>query len=214
IIDNVLFGAAEKMTAPMAESLVGYCETGAYDYDPEKAKQLLQESGAAGASLDLLTPSGRYVQDAQAAEAVAGYLREAGLKVNVTTSDFPSFLARVNAPRSAQTVDMHLLGWAPPYLDAEFAMQMFRKGTHPPAGLATSFYTDPKVEEFLAQADVETDGDARAEAFCEASKIIWDQAPWIFLWTQSFPIVHSADVTDISYTPTEKFSAVYARPAD
>lgn len=214
IIDNVLFGAAEKMTAPMAESLFGYCETGAYEYDPEKAKQLLQESGAAGASLDLLTPSGRYVQDAQAAEAVAGYLREVGLEVNVTTSDFPSFLARVNAPRSAETVDMHLLGWAPPYLDAEFAMQMFRKGTHPPAGLATSFYTDPKVEEFLAQADVETDEDARAEAYCEASKIIWDQAPWIFLWTQSFPIVHSAEVTNIGYTPTEKFSAVYARPAD
>jgi ABC-type transport system substrate-binding protein len=214
IIDNVLFGAAEKMTAPMAESLFGYCETGSYDYDPERAKQLLEEAGATGASLDLLTPSGRYVQDQQAAEAVAGYLREAGLDVSVTTSDFPSFLARVNAPRSANTVDMHLLGWAPPYLDAEFAMQMFRKATHPPAGLATSFYTDPRVEQHLATADTATDEDARAEAYCEASKIIWEQAPWIFLWTQSFPIVHSADVTNIGFTPTEKFSAIYARPAD
>ena len=214
IIENVLFGAAEEMTAPMAESLFGYCETGTYDYDPERAKQLLQEAGAAGAKLDLLTPSGRYVQDQQAAEAVAGYLREAGLDVSVTTSDFPSFLARVNAPRSANTVDMHLLGWAPPYLDAEFAMQMFRKATHPPAGLATSFYTDPRVEEHLATADTATDEDERADAYCEASKIIWEQAPWIFLWTQSFPIVHSTDVTDIGFTPTEKFSAIYARPAD
>lgn len=214
IIDNVLFGAAEQMTAPMAKSLFGYCETGTYEYDPERAKQLLQEAGASGMTLDLLTPSGRYVQDQQAAEAVAGYLREIGLKVKVTTSDFPSFLARVNAPPSAKTVDMHLLGWAPPYLDAEFAMQMFRKKTHPPAGLATSFYTNPEVEKYLTQADTETDEDAREQAYCEASKIIWEDAPWIFLWTQSFPIVHSADVTGIGFTPTEKFSAIYARPVD
>jgi ABC-type transport system substrate-binding protein len=213
IVDNVLFGAAEVLDAPMAPSLFGYCETGSYDFDPDKAEQMLADAGAAGATLDLLTPSGRYVQDAQAAEAIAGYLRDVGLTVNVSTSDFPSFLARVNAPHSEQTVDMHLLGWAPAYLDADFQMQMFRQATHPPAGLATSFYTNPEVEQILAKADVELDQDARAQQYCDASKIIWDDAPWIFLWTQSFPIVHSADVEGIGSTPTEKFDAIYARPA-
>jgi peptide/nickel transport system substrate-binding protein len=213
IVDNVLFGAAEVLDAPMAPSLFGYCETGSYDYDPDRARQLLAESGAEGATLDLLTPSGRYVQDAQAAEAIAGYLREVGLTVNVSTSDFPSFLSRVNAPHSADTVDMHLLGWAPAYLDADFQMQMFRQATHPPAGLATSFYTNPEVEQLLAQADVEIDPATREQLYCDASEIIWDDAPWIFLWTQSFPIVHSAEVTGIGSTPTEKFDAIYARPA-
>ena len=213
IVDNVLFGAAEVLDAPMAPSLFGYCETGSYDYDPEKAEQMLADSGAAGATLDLLTPSGRYVQDAQAAEAIAGYLRDVGLTVNVTTSDFPSFLSRVNAPHSENTVDMHLLGWAPAYLDADFQMQMFRQSTHPPAGLATSFYTNPEVEQLLAQADVEIDPDTREQLYCDASQVIWDDAPWIFLWTQSFPIVHSADVTGIGSTPTEKFDAIYAHPA-
>ena len=92
-------------------------------------------------------------------------------------------------------------------------MQMFRQATHPPAGLATSFYTNPQVEQILAKADVELDQDARAKDYCDASKIIWDDAPWIFLWTQSFPIVHAADVEGIGSTPTEKFDAIYARPA-
>ncbi|WP_175484068.1 ABC transporter substrate-binding protein [Modestobacter sp. DSM 44400] len=213
IVDNVLFGAAKVLDAPMSPSLFGYCKTGSYDYDPAKAKQMLADSGAAGATLDLLTPSGRYVQDAQAAEAIAGYLRDVGLTVNVSTSDFPSFLARVNAPHSENTVDMHLLGWAPPYLDADFQMQMFRQATHPPAGLATSFYTNPQVEQLLAQADVELDPGTREQLYCDASKVIWDDAPWIFLWAQSFPIVHSADVTGIGSTPTEKFDAIYAHPA-
>ncbi|SHN69121.1 peptide/nickel transport system substrate-binding protein [Geodermatophilus obscurus] len=214
IVDNVLFGAGEVMDAPMAPSLAGYCQTGSYDFDPERARQMLADAGAADASLELLTPSGRYVQDQQSAEAIAGYLREVGLDVSVSTSDFPSFLARVNAAPSENTVDMHLLGWAPPYLDADFQMQMFRQATHPPAGLATSFYTNPQVEELLTQADVETDESRREQLYCDASQIIWDDAPWIFLWTQSFPVVWSDDVTGISATPTEKFSAIYARPAN
>ncbi len=214
IIDNVLFGAAEELNAPMAPSLFGYCETGTYDYDPDQARQLLQEAGATGASMELLTPSGRYVQDQQAAEAIAGYLREVGMDVTVTTSDFPSFLARVNAPVSENTPESHLLGWAPAYLDADFQMQMFRERTHPPSGLATSFYTNPQVEAYLAQADVEVDPGVREQLYCDASQIIWDEAPWIFLWTQSFPIVTASDITGVSATPVEKFDAVYARPAD
>ena len=213
IVDNVLFGAAKVVDAPMSPALFGYCPTGSYGYDPERAKQLLAAAGAQGASLELFTPSGRYVQDQQASEAIAGYLREAGLTVNVTTSDWGAYLGRVNAPHSENTVDMHLLGWAPGYLDASVQMQMFRSATHPPTGLGTAFYTNPRVEELLAQADREIDQGAREQQYCDASKTIWEEAPWIFLWTQSFPVVHAAGVTGIATTPTEKFDALYARPA-
>jgi peptide/nickel transport system substrate-binding protein len=213
IVDNVLFGAAKVVDAPMSSALFGYCPTGTYGYDPERARQLLAAAGAQGATLELLTPSGRYVQDQQASEAIAGYLREVGLNVNVTTSDWGAFIGRVNAAPSENTVDMHLLGWAPGILDADQQMQMFRSATHPPTGLGTAFYTNPRVEELLAQADTEINQDVRQQLYCDASKTIWEEAPWIFLWTQSFPAVHSADVTGISTTPTEKFDALYARPA-
>jgi ABC-type transport system substrate-binding protein len=49
IVENVLFGAAEVLDAPMAPSLFGYCETGDYNYDPDRARQMLDEAGAAGA---------------------------------------------------------------------------------------------------------------------------------------------------------------------
>jgi peptide/nickel transport system substrate-binding protein len=213
IIDSVLFGAAQVVDAPMSSALFGYCQTGSYGYDPERARQLLAEAGAQGATLELFTPSGRYVQDQQASEAIAGYLREVGLTVNVTTSDWPTYQGRITAPPSESTVDMHLLGWAPGILDADQQMQMFRSKTHPPTGLGTAFYTNPQVEGLLAQADTEIDQDVREQLYCDASKTIWEESPWIFLWTQSFPVVHSADVTGIGTTPTEKFDALYARPA-
>jgi peptide/nickel transport system substrate-binding protein len=42
---------------------------------------------------------------------------------------------------------------------------------------------------------------------------VWKEAPWIFLWSQRFPIVHSSEVQGISYLPNEKFDAIYAEPA-
>jgi peptide/nickel transport system substrate-binding protein len=41
---------------------------------------------------------------------------------------------------------------------------------------------------------------------------VWEEAPWVFLWVQRFPIVYSAKVTDISSLPNEMFYAKYARP--
>ena len=93
-------------------------------------------------------------------------------------------------------------------------MLQFMQSQHPPAGLATSFYTNPEVEELIARANSTVDDAQRAALYQEASRLIWDDAPWIFLWVQRFPIVHSANVTNIGGLPNEKVSAIYARPAN
>ena len=213
IIESVLFGAATKLDAPMAPSLFGYCSIGAYPYDPDKARQLLQEAGATNLELDFIAPTGRYVQDFQAAEAIAGYLEEVGIKTNLRTMDWPSYVQSIQKPPEEHTLQLHLLGWAPSYLDAEQQMVQFQSAAHPPNGLATSFYNSPQVDQLLAQASQEVDEAKRADLYCQASRIVWDEAPWIFLWYQNFPIVYSADVENVSYLPNEKFDAVYARPA-
>ena len=74
IIQNILFGAADEMDAPMAPSLFGYCKAGNYEYNPAKAKQLLTEAGVKpGTKISFHHPTGRYVQDKEASQAVAGY---------------------------------------------------------------------------------------------------------------------------------------------
>jgi ABC-type transport system substrate-binding protein len=120
IIQNVLFGAADAIDAPMASSLFGYCKAGSYEYNPAKAKQLLTEAGVKpGTKIPFHHPTGRYVQDKEAAQAVAGYLREVGIEPELQTMDWPSYIAIINAGPAEKTVH-HLayLGWAPAFLDA------------------------------------------------------------------------------------------------
>lgn len=213
IIKSVLFGAAEEMDAPMAPSLFGYCKAGSYAYDPNKAKQMLQAGGWSGTPIKMVYPTGRYLQDAAASQAIAGNLRDVGLNVDASTMDWPSYLATINVAPDKATTDMHMLGWAPGYLDGAQQMVQFEKRDWPPAGLATSYYNNPDTEALLLKAEQNTNEQERAQQYCQANKMIWSDAPWIFLWVQKFPIVYSAKVKGVGSKPIEEWSAIYAEPA-
>lgn len=214
IVKNVLFGSADLMDAPMAPSLFGYCRAGGYEYNPGKAKALLAQAGVKpGTRVQFIHPTGRYVQDKEASQAIAGYLREVGLEVDLQTMDWPSYIRTITAPPESNTTELHYLGWAPAFLDAAQQMLQFLSTYAPPKGLATTFYANPEVDRLVLAAERELNADKRRELYCQASRKVWEEAPWIFLWVQRFPIVYSAKVTNVSSLPNEKFYAVYARPA-
>ena len=215
IVKSTLFGAADPANAPMASTIFGYCQVpNPYRYDPDLARSLLQKANATGLTLNLVAPTGRYLQDFQAAQNVANDLRAIGVNVQgPRTMDWPSYVGTVVVPSAKASVDAHMLGWAPQYLDASQAMQIFDPSQIPPRGLATSYYDNGSVTGLLQKALVEPNRDTRAQEYCEAEKQVWNDAPWIFLWVQKFPIVYSATVTGIGSVPTESFYTVYAQPA-
>jgi peptide/nickel transport system substrate-binding protein len=215
IIKSVMFGAATPLSGPMASTLFGYCQTGSYNYDPAKAKSMLQSAGAAGMSVKLVSPTGRYVQDIQVANAVAGYLRDAGLKVEGPgTADWPTYVATfANVPPAQSKVDLHLLGWAPAYMDAQQQFEQFYSARIPPAGLESSYYKNPQVDALIEQGNTGTDPAARQKAYCDAAKMVWNDAPWIFLYNQKYPFVTTAKVTGVVGLPNEKFVTSWVSPA-
>ncbi|MBI3028406.1 MAG: ABC transporter substrate-binding protein [Candidatus Rokubacteria bacterium] len=214
IVNSVLFGAADVMDAPTAPSLFGYCKQGAYEFNPAKAKQLLAAAGVKpGTKVSFIHPTGRYTQDKEVAQAIAGYLREVGLEPVLQTMDWPTYIKTIVTPADkGNTTEVHFLGWAPAFLDSAQQMLQFLSSYHPPAGLATTFYKDPKVDELIVAADSESKEDKRKELYCQIAKKVWADAPWIFMYVQRFPIVYSAKVRDVGGIPNEKFYAIYARP--
>jgi len=215
IIRNVLFGAATPMDAPMAPSLIGYSRIAPYGYDPGRARQLLLEGGTPALALRLVHSTGRSMPEAQAAQiaqALAGNLQEVGVNVDLIGSDWPSFLAAINVPEDRGTAHLHLFNWMPAFMDASQQMTQFVRAHWPPQGLATSHYSNPRVEQLVEQAAAERDDQRRNDLYGEAQRIVWDDAPWLFLWTPSLPMVHSAQLKGITSLPNEKLSAVYAQP--
>ncbi len=217
IIKNVMFGAAVPLEGPMSKTLAGSCPTGSYGYDVNKAKQMLQANGAAGMKVRLISPTGRYVQDFPVAQAVAGYLREAGLVVEgPATSDWPSYVSGIvlaTPEKQAQKTDLHLLGWAPAYLDASQQFEQFYSLRAAPKGQESSYYKNPQVDALIEKGNSDPVASTRNKTYCDAAKIVWDDAPWIFLYNQKLPLVTTSKVTGITGVPNEKFNTVYAAPA-
>src|SRR5262249_62274426 len=67
-----------------------------YKSDPAKAKELLKAAGVKpGTKLVMWIPDGRYVQDRQVGEAVAGYLRDVGFDIQIVKMEWATYIGRV-----------------------------------------------------------------------------------------------------------------------
>lgn len=174
---TIMRGLAVPLDSPISSYTWGHASAGGYPYDPEKAKELLAEAGYPdGFEMELITPKGRYPQDYETAVAIQSMLKKVGIKVNVVTMDWPSYVARV---LKTDDYDAHLLGWSPSTGEAFWAIQ-------PVLGTGSvynrCFYSNPTVDQLLEEAKRETDTSRQLKLLADAQKLIMEDAPWVFLY--------------------------------
>src|SRR5213083_1625371 len=92
IIKGVLDGRGVRVATMLPSMHFGYDPSlRPIKHDLDKAKKLLAEAGfAVGLEVTLHGPRGRYVRDAEVAEAVAGQLTKAGIRTTLRTYNFVS----------------------------------------------------------------------------------------------------------------------------
>ena len=71
---------------------------------------------------------------------------------------------------------------------------------------------DSEITQAVARDNEGRDAQERQQAYCEAQKAIWDDAPWILLHYQKLPVVTTTRVVGVTMLPNEQFDTVYARP--
>ncbi|MEM4970915.1 MAG: ABC transporter substrate-binding protein [Sulfolobales archaeon] len=196
IVNSVLYGLAIPADSPVPPHFFGYARMEPYQYDPQRARKLLEEAGFPfDRKLILLHPTGRYLQDKQVAEAVQAYLSRIGVQVELRTMDWPSFVATITKPLDQKDYDLLLLGWGPGVADSHFTLYgQFHSSQAPPRGLAAAHYNNSEVDSLLDQAMRELSETKRAELYKRAIEIIWRDAPWIFLYTQKWFYASTKDL--------------------
>lgn len=94
IVENVLRGYGTATEGFVPPQVPGYlAELDEVTYDPERARELLEEAGyeEGELSITISTPNGRYLKDKEISEAVAGYLGEVGVTATVEVLDWTVF---------------------------------------------------------------------------------------------------------------------------
>lgn len=214
ILSSILFDLGTVAVSPCPPMMFGHqtVAQGGWPYNPVKAKQLLAEAGYPnGFELNFFAPTGRYIQDFQFAQAVAAQLQNVGIKANVSTMDWPSYVGMILTPPDRTRVQMIVLGWAWPVLDCDGALYgQFHSSQHPPAGLGPAFYKNERVDKLLDDARKMADSQQRRVAYREAQQMIWNDAPWVFLWTQKWYVATVKNLEGVRVLPIEKWDAIYA----
>ncbi|MCP4023672.1 MAG: ABC transporter substrate-binding protein [Desulfobacteraceae bacterium] len=208
IVNRILFNTAQPMDGPVSPKVFGYAKMDyQYDYNPEKAKQLLKEAKFDfSKTINMRTPNGRYLFDKQVAEVVQAQLQAIGVKVELRTYDWPTYVAGLLKPIEETELEVFLLGWGPLFLDADMALYgQFTSEVNPPKGLGSSFYTNAAYDEIMKESRKAQDPNKRFDLLKEASSIIWEDCPWIWLHVEKFVLAYSSNIKGMVVTPTEKF---------
>jgi ABC-type transport system substrate-binding protein len=211
IVNQLFVGAARVSDAPFAPPIFGYKANSPYARDVARARELLAEAGVAeGTSVTLYHPTGRYIQDALVADAVRSQLREVGLEVELRTLEWPQYVPFVRAPAADNQVQFAMLGWGTPTMDADYALfALFHSSEFPP-GFNGAFYENPEVDRLLDEARINTDVDARRELYAQALDIIWEDAPWLFLYSEVQLTAIRTNVEGFVVHPNERLIATGA----
>ena len=177
---GIMGGLAPIAKAPLPESVFGaHPSLPPYQYDPERAKKLLVEAGAAGAPFFLGVPNGRYLLDKQVGEAIAGYLEAVGLQVKFESPLWSSFVNEVTKYERSK-YDGFMFGWGVTTGEPD---QLMGDHFHSTA-VKRTLYANPEVDRLINEARENFDEARVRAAYLRAQEIVWDECPWIWLLEQ------------------------------
>lgn len=203
ILQTIMGGAAEPASQLVSPAMRGYSQENSErpEYDPERARQLIDEAGATGAEFTLSCPNDRYLNDEAVCQAVVGMLAQVGLNATLDTMPVSNYWPELRA----DNFDMYLLGWSPGTFDAEHPIRFLvhtngeRLGTWNFGG-----YSNPRIDEMLPQIQSEIDDSARQAMLDEAAAIIQRDAVYIPLYVQ--PLLWGVrDGIDVTQRPDNFF---------
>lgn len=209
IVKYMLGGIGRVSDAPISPGIFGYHSTMTYEYNPEKAKALLAEAGYPDGFETTLHPAvGRYYMDVSVATAVAADLLKVGVKADIKMMDWATYIGFVLREPDVAEHKMYLLGWGTITGDADYGLfPMFHSEEVRPIGFNLGVYKNEKVDELLEIGRKTADPELRKSAYKEAIAIIMDDAPWLFLHSESQITGIRANVKGLVVHPTERVMA-------
>ena len=166
-----------------------------YGYNPEKAKALIREAGAEGATVKIYITLDAEVLDI--IEVIQNYLTKVGLKVEIIQLDWSALKHAVNEGEP----DAFWLSWWADYPDPEnFLYPLFHSASVGSGGNRTRCI-DPHLDRLIETAQRTMNEKQRYRLYREAEDSIIKNAPWIFMWHRADYFVIQPWVKDFKIYP-------------
>ncbi|WP_421926045.1 ABC transporter substrate-binding protein [Neoaquamicrobium sediminum] len=205
LVTDVLQGTAEVAAGPIPPAFAWAYneEVQPYPYDPDKARELLEEAGYDGEEITFyVTEGGSGMLDPVAmGTAIQADLAAVGMNVKIETYEWNTFLGQVN-PGLEGKADMAEMAWMTNDPDTLPFLTLRTAAFPSEGGFNSGYYSNVEVDELLNQARVSTEPEERATLYKQMQEIVHEDAPWVFVanWVQG--AVTTANVEGFSLQPS------------
>lgn len=177
LIETLANGQGVAASGAIPPALKGYVRRERYPYDVDAARRLLSEAGyPEGFSMEIWqreSPEGTRML-----EAIQGYLKRAGIDVRLVRREWSAFKEAVSAGR----VDAFFLDWFADYPDAENFISPLFHSDNAGGGGNRSFFKNADVDRLIDAAGRLVDEDEASRVYARIDSLVYDQAPWIYLY--------------------------------
>ena len=186
------------------ESWAYNAEVAHYAYDPERARQLLQQAGYSavnGVRFHLTMKTSTEESTRLMAAVLQQQLRDVGIALDIRTFEFATFFSDVT--RGA--FELYSLRWIGGNEDPDIFEYVFHSARFPPQGANRGYYANPRVDALINQARSQLDQDTRKRLYAELQSILAQDLPYINLWYQDNVLVHSKRVRNLTLNPSGNY---------
>jgi peptide/nickel transport system substrate-binding protein len=164
----------------------------AYEYDPDKAKQLLAEAGYAD-GLELTLSADNSSKSSKLAEIIQNQLKEVGINTNIQLYDSASYADMLKEGK--QELFIREYSWSnADIIDWFLLSERFPYPNH-------SRWVDEKTDELIKSAARQPTWEERAEGYKEVQRYLIDQAVWAPIYIPVQMIAVRKEVKNFKYHP-------------
>jgi peptide/nickel transport system substrate-binding protein len=179
IVEHALQGRGVQMRGPIAKGMWGY-DPDAFQYqrDVNKAKALLQQAGLSqGLELTLIFSERRPTWE-QVATILQSNFADIGVKLKLELLANPTLREKVDRG----DFELCLGVWSPDYADPSMFMNFWFDSKNFGLPGNRAFYKNEQVDELIRKALALSNQKDRTKLYADATKIVMDEAPYIFLY--------------------------------
>lgn len=180
----------------------------AAEYNPAKARQLLKEAGFPNGFTTTLWSSHNHSTAQKVLQFTQQQLAQVGIKATVTAMDAGQRSAEVEGKGQKESgVRLFYTGWSASTGEANWALTpLFATQSWPPTIFNTAFYSNPQVDNDLADALKTTDSAKKAALYKDAQDKIWQDKPWVPLVVEKLVSARTKNLSGFYVMPDTSFN--------
>jgi len=198
IVRNVLGGRGIVLAGPFTPAWLGFDPAvRPHAYDAARARQLLAEAGyPQGFESTWQISSGVFLKDTEIAEAVAGQLRQVGVRLKIV----PTERAKLQKDSQEGTFDgITSLAWGTQFEPDPMLNWVFSK----------PYMSTPRLTELVKQGRTEVDLGKRARIYQDLYRTAHEEATWLFVHAQDELWARRRSVSWVPYNVAGSKAKIY-----